>query len=105
MLELDSDFDPATRQLCPDGACTGVLDAQGLCKVCGARGEPSSAEPDASPAEAAVADVAAEAEHDGLTAAADADDLEQRQLCPDGACIGVIGPDGRCKECGRAAEG
>jgi hypothetical protein len=28
---------------------------------------------------------------------------EQRQLCPDGGCIGVIGPDGTCKACGRAA--
>ena len=25
---------------------------------------------------------------------------EQRTLCRDESCIGVIGPDGRCKECG-----
>ncbi len=35
-------------------------------------------------------------------AAADDDDWENRRLCPDGNCIGVIGPDGRCKECGRS---
>jgi hypothetical protein len=28
-----------------------------------------------------------------------------RRLCPDGACIGVIGTDGRCHVCGRAAAG
>jgi hypothetical protein len=28
---------------------------------------------------------------------------DQRQLCSDGACVGVIGPDGTCKVCGRAA--
>ena len=28
---------------------------------------------------------------------------EDRTLCPDGACIGIIGPDGRCTECGRLA--
>ena len=28
-----------------------------------------------------------------------------RRLCPDGACIGVIGPDGRCSECGRTTDG
>lgn len=28
---------------------------------------------------------------------------DRRLLCPDGSCIGVIGPDGRCKVCGRAA--
>jgi hypothetical protein len=26
----------------------------------------------------------------------------ERKVCPDGACIGVIGDDGRCKVCGRA---
>lgn len=26
----------------------------------------------------------------------------KRRLCPDGACTGVIGPDGRCNECGRS---
>jgi hypothetical protein len=27
-------------------------------------------------------------------------DFSSRILCSDGTCIGVIGPDGRCKECG-----
>lgn len=26
---------------------------------------------------------------------------EQRTLCSDESCIGVIGSDGRCKECGK----
>lgn len=25
---------------------------------------------------------------------------EQRRLCPDGTCVGVIGEDGKCKLCG-----
>ena len=29
----------------------------------------------------------------------------RRRLCPDGGCIGVIGDDGRCRVCGRAASG
>ncbi len=29
---------------------------------------------------------------------------DQRQLCSDGGCVGVIGPDGTCKVCGRAAQ-
>jgi hypothetical protein len=28
------------------------------------------------------------------------DDFDDRTLCPDGACLGVLGPDGRCKVCG-----
>ena len=30
---------------------------------------------------------------------------DQRELCPDGGCIGVIGADGTCSVCGRAAPG
>lgn len=29
---------------------------------------------------------------------------EQRTLCSDESCIGVIGPDGLCKECGKPYE-
>lgn len=32
------------------------------------------------------------------------DDWEERILCGDGECIGVIGPDGRCKQCGKSFE-
>jgi len=28
-------------------------------------------------------------------------DPSRRRLCPDGACIGLIGDDGVCSECGR----
>jgi hypothetical protein len=28
-----------------------------------------------------------------------------RRLCSDGNCIGVIGPDGRCRECGKPYAG
>ena len=29
--------------------------------------------------------------------------FDDRHLCPDGACTGLIGTDGKCKECGRSA--
>lgn len=32
-------------------------------------------------------------------------DPSKRRLCPDGACIGVLGDDGRCRTCGRASDG
>jgi hypothetical protein len=31
--------------------------------------------------------------------------LEDRILCSDGACIGLVGSDGRCKVCGERYEG
>ena len=35
----------------------------------------------------------------------DAFDFDSRKLCSDGTCIGVIGADGRCKECGKPYTG
>jgi hypothetical protein len=32
-------------------------------------------------------------------------DWENRRLCSDENCIGVIGPAGRCRECGKAYAG
>lgn len=28
--------------------------------------------------------------------------MENRRLCPDGNCIGILGPDGRCVICGKS---
>ena len=35
----------------------------------------------------------------------DSSDWDNRVLCSDGNCIGVIGSDGFCKECGKKYEG
>ncbi len=32
-------------------------------------------------------------------------DPKQRRLCPDGECVGLIGPDGRCRLCGTEDDG
>jgi hypothetical protein len=96
------------RRLCPDGTCIGVLDHNGICRTCGRKGGhpvaarpadsdevvPVSVEPDAPVATAAPGDA---------PAAGPADD-DDRQLCPSGTCIGLIGQDGRCSECGRRAD-
>jgi hypothetical protein len=33
------------------------------------------------------------------------EDWEKRILCIDESCIGTIGPDGRCRECGKPYDG
>jgi len=91
------------RELCPDGACVGVIGPDGTCSVCGRaaanwgderrRGQRTSDEIEPEVEAAVIA-------HD-TPAAPDA--FEQRQLCPDGACVGVIGPDGTCAVCGKRA--
>ena len=107
----NSDWD--NRILCEDGNCIGVIGPDGKCKECGKKYEGAlpetfdSAEetqpdgPDETDETDAPAQTAAdepEAENE------DPDDWSSRQLCSDGNCIGVIGPDGRCKECGKTLE-
>jgi hypothetical protein len=95
------------RRLCSDETCIGVIGPDGRCKECGRPHDPGAI-PDASvPAPAPAA-----AEADPLpVAAGGAESAEtdaewsSRRLCSDGNCIGVIGPDGRCRECGKPYAG
>ena len=94
------DHDWKNRKLCSDGNCIGVIGEDGLCKECGTPYE----------GEALAADDFFE---DGDTTSATPDeaspnindtddsDWENRKLCSDGNCIGVIGKDGLCRECGK----
>ena len=113
---LQNGFDPSSRELCPDCACIGVIGPDGKCKECGTpspNGPPSTPEaPEEVEKGSAEEDQpestdqsAATPPPEGVRAVeGDEFDPSARELCPDGACIGVIGPDGACKECGRAAE-
>ena len=51
--------------------------------------------PDAILGEPELVDTAGEVMRDRVL-----DDVDDRELCPDGACLGVLGPDRRCKVCG-----
>ncbi len=109
----DASLDLSRRVLCSDGACIGVIGPDGRCKECGKPLDPADAHLlQAAAAESAGAPGPAAGEDlddpgddaaDGARSGGedDAPDLEDRVLCSDGACIGVIGPDGRCKECGK----
>jgi len=97
--EPNSDWD--NRRLCSDDSCIGVIGPNGRCKECG---KLSSAEAGDVPSAAVVAVPAAVpgTRFKATVVAGKADDdWESRRLCGDENCIGVIGPDGRCKECGR----
>lgn len=100
------------RQLCPDGTCIGLLDAQGVCKECGMVGGVSTTDPrlrgfKKEDVPTPVADEVDTDEATDETLAGTADDLPEdfgdRRLCPDGSCIGVVGSDGVCGECGTVA--
>ena len=96
------DIDWENRTLCIDESCIGVIGPDGRCKECGKPYE--GFEYRAS--DTLEADVPHESDlevHDPEEAEFDTD-WEHRTLCVDESCIGVIGPDGRCKECGRPYE-
>ncbi len=97
-----ADVDWENRTLCSDGNCIGVIGADGCCNECGKSYDGSSIEGqvfDADTSEAADEEIEVE------EVIADSSNWEDRQLCSDGSCIGIIGPDGRCKECGKPAKG
>ncbi len=124
-----SDGDWEDRVLCEDGNCIGVIGPDGRCKECGrpykgggtfSPKEDSDASnfvsaddydgPGASESETGKSPEysfsdANDDEFDDTAEKTDSDlEWEQRKLCSDGNCIGVIGPDGLCKECGKPFE-
>ena len=112
-----SDLYWENRKLCSDPSCIGVIGKNGQCKDCGKPydGEVFDDSPftDPEPESEFETDVIQEAQDDEYEETELADDGDSvtdeewadRKLCSDPACIGVVGPDGRCKECGKPEEG
>ena len=107
-----SDTDWDNRILCSDGSCIGVIGPDGHCKECGKKYDgtlPETIAPDieSHPDESSTGtDIEAPPQSTAdVTAGEDSEssDWSDRILCSDGNCIGVIGPDGLCKECGKPA--
>jgi len=86
--------DEDERSPCPDGTCIGVIGPDGRCTECGELADDDGVDEEED--DDGYGDEDEDEDKDG--------DGGERVLCPDGACIGIIGPDGRCTECGRAAD-
>jgi len=111
-----SNTDWDNRILCSDGNCIGVIGPDGHCRECGKKYEgtlpetlvsdkESPSEGDQEPS--AGADIDAPPHPTAAVTPGEdteSDDWSARKLCSDGNCIGVIGPDGLCKECGKPSE-
>jgi hypothetical protein len=111
MAKSDSEWEQ--RVLCSDGNCIGIIGADGRCKECGtpydgdlpapaAEDHPDDDGVDGLSAgqQVTVEDAPAD-DYPAVDSDASDDSWENRTLCADESCIGVIGPDGRCKECGK----
>ncbi len=114
MSQSDKKFDMDSywkqRTLCSDESCIGVLGADGRCGECGRMHEGyqhkeadadgtdvSRKKPAKRPAvigKPSPKKKIAKSDFDAYWA--------ERTLCIDESCIGVVGRDGRCKECGLA---
>jgi hypothetical protein len=115
MADLDTEWDQ--RVLCSDGNCIGIIGVDGRCKVCGlpyggdfpspvteANMNDDGANGPSADQQMTVED--ASADDDPVVASDGPDDIwENRTLCADESCIGVIGPDGHCNECGKPYPG
>jgi hypothetical protein len=107
----DAAVAPEDRVPCPDGTCIGIVGPDGRCTECGAEADPggpagSGDDPDDGWSQAWDAGGGGDDRDadDADDEDAGAGDDEERLPCPDGTCIGIIGPDGRCTECGLEAD-
>ena len=111
MVEIifDKNEDWENRVLCSDGSCIGTIGPDGRCKECG---KPYEGDLKFTPSVETVPDITGKEfsaptqnpASDKISATDDVisdADWENRVLCSDGSCIGTIGSDGRCKECGK----
>ena len=99
--KTDAALEWENRTLCSDESCIGVIGPDGRCKECGKPYEGKLdwvAVADAEDVDADEVDAGATDETDDTPTDTE---WENRTLCSDESCIGVIGPDGRCKECGK----
>ena len=96
---FDENIDWDTRVLCSDESCIGTIGPDGKCRECNKPYEGVLPEGHGKETIKSAATEQAKAVLPEDTGSDD--DWDKRVLCSDGACIGVIGPDGRCKECGK----
>lgn len=87
------------RISCSDESCIGVIGLDGKCTECGRayEGKTASCAVDSNSSNAAY-----RLSDQEINSHASAEDQgENRVLCSDEFCIGVIGLDGKCTECGK----
>ncbi len=112
------------RILCTDESCVGTIGRDGRCRHCGLAYEGALPNPSDSPSPPRTDDdmdmdqeagpentspstsddyddIIADEPGDSEILEVDDDAWEDRVLCSDESCIGVIGPNDRCKECGK----
>jgi hypothetical protein len=116
---VDNGIDWKHRMLCSDGNCIGIIGEDGKCKECGKRFKGKRPDNFGVKSKDEIKDTDLKKLHseDLLKTEKNLDaqdkkieddskeleaDWDNRILCSDESCIGVIGPEGKCNECGKA---
>lgn len=111
----EGDSNMSQRVPCADDSCIGTIGPDGLCRVCGRPSPEEEAEPtSAENHESEAFDPVIEDGHQPPEPADETsfekeeemlemgeDDWQERVLCSDESCIGVLGADGLCRVCGK----
>jgi hypothetical protein len=101
---FDKNEDWEKRILCIDESCIGTVGPDGRCRECGKPHE-ASLNPAADAADKNKEQIKPVEDLKKNTESAVPDEeWEKRVLCSDESCIGTIGPDGKCRECGKAGK-
>ena len=96
---FDKNEDWEKRILCSDESCIGTIGPNGKCRECG---KPYEGDIPAEQGASGGQSVAKEEQKQVSTKTeTESDDWDKRVLCSDESCIGIIGSDGKCKECGK----
>jgi hypothetical protein len=96
---FDKDEDWGKRILCIDESCIGTIGPNGKCRECGKPYEGEQPAEHGASGEYAV--MVEEQKPVSSKTDTDSNDWDKRVLCSDESCIGTIGSDGKCKECGK----
>lgn len=97
---FDENIDWDKRVLCSDESCIGTIGPDDKCQECGKPYE--GVLPEVHGKEAVQSAATEKTATVSVEGAGSDDDWENRVLCSDGSCIGIIGPYGKCKECGKS---
>jgi hypothetical protein len=100
---FDKNEDWEKRMLCRDESCIGTIGPNGKCRECGKSYEGELLSENS---ESGGKSVTAERQTpiSSNTNIESGDDWDKRILCSDESCIGAIGLDGKCRECGKPAQ-
>jgi hypothetical protein len=96
---FDKNEDWGKRILCSDESCIGTIGPDGKCKECGKPYEGELPSSQSTSVEQTI--TAEEPKPVSSKTNMEVDDWDKRVLCSDESCIGTIGSDGKCKECGK----